>query len=156
MLCEIAMVKKPNDNAVQVWTRLVRASRTVLSGVEAELKAAGFPSLAWYDALLELDRATDAPLRPFELEERLLLAQYNLSRLVDRLAQAGFVEKLACADDGRGHVVGITPKGRALLRKMWPFYRAAIERHVGTQLSNKQLSELVDLLGRLMPAATVS
>ena len=145
------MGTKQTDAAVSAWTRLIRASRTVLSAVEADLKSAGFPPLAWYDALLELDRAKGGPLRPFELEERLLLAQYNLSRLVDRLSQAGYVEKLPCADDRRGHVLSITPQGRALLRKMWPVYRAAIKRHIGSHLGNQQAFELAGLLAKLVP-----
>ena len=147
------MVGSSSNNAVQAWARLVRASRAVQTAVEHDLKAAGFPPLAWYDALLELDRAGDTRLRPFELEQRMLLAQYNLSRLVDRLAAAGYVEKVPCADDGRGHELAITRPGRSLVRKMWPAYRAAIERHVGACLSDRQAKDLVDLLGRLVPDA---
>ncbi len=146
------MARNTNDGAIHAWTRLVRTSQAVMSAVEADLKSAGFPPLAWYDVLLELDRAHDRPLRPFELEAKLLLAQYNLSRLADRLVEAGYVEKRPCAEDGRGHVLRITRQGRALLRKMWPAYRAAVERHVGARLDKRQASDLAKLLGRLLPA----
>ncbi len=63
----------------------MRPQQAVLAAVEADLKAAGFPPLGWYDVLLELSRAADGGLRPFALEQELLLAQYNLSRLLDRL-----------------------------------------------------------------------
>ncbi len=46
--------------------------------VEQDLKKAGFPPLAWYDALLELSRAQH-PLRPVELEKQMLLPQYSTS-----------------------------------------------------------------------------
>jgi hypothetical protein len=62
------MNDKPNETAIRVWARLVKASGMVISAVEADLKAAGLPPLAWYDALLELDRAGDRRLRPFELQ----------------------------------------------------------------------------------------
>jgi DNA-binding MarR family transcriptional regulator len=35
----------------------------------------------------------------------MLLAQYNLSRLLDRIERAGLVERRACEDDGRGQLV---------------------------------------------------
>src|SRR5919199_1172387 len=95
------MDASPSEAAVQAWARLVRVSGSLLDAVEAELKAAGFPPLAWYDALLELDPAPDGRLRPFELERHMLLAQYSTSRLVDRLERAGFVERLQCPADGR-------------------------------------------------------
>jgi hypothetical protein len=45
--------------------------------------------------------------------------------------------------------VAITQGGRNLQKKMWDTYSAAIERHVGAKLSNKDAAQLCDLLGRL-------
>jgi DNA-binding MarR family transcriptional regulator len=141
--------RPPSDAVIRAWTRLIRAQQAALSAVEADLKAAGFPPLGWYDVLLELSRAEGDGLRPFALEERLLLAQYNLSRLLDRLETAGYVERRACAEDGRGQIVAITASGRALVKRMWPTYRAAIARHVGAKLSENEAARLAALLGKL-------
>lgn len=143
----------PYDAAVDAWARLMKAQRIVLTAVEADLKAAGFPPLAWYDALLELSRAENG-LRPFELEREMLLAQYNLSRLVDRLEEAGYVERRPCPEDARGQVVAITDAGRRLRTRMWPVYRAAIAQHVGTRLTESDAAVLARLLGRLTAAGS--
>ena len=50
-----------------------------IEAVEARLKAADLPPLGWYDVLLELEKAGEAGLRPFELQARLLLPQYGVS-----------------------------------------------------------------------------
>jgi DNA-binding MarR family transcriptional regulator len=142
------MARNASEAAVRAWIRLVRAQGAALSRVEADLKAAGFPSLAWYDVLLELSRHDG--LRPFEIEQHLLLAQYNLSRLLDRLSAAGLVERRPCPDDGRGQIVLITPTGRELQKRMWPAYRAAIARHVGEKLSDAEAETLARLLGKLI------
>ena len=139
----------PSDAVIRAWTRLIRAQQAVLSAVEADLKSAGFPPLAWYDVLLELSRSPEDGLRPFALEQELLLAQYNLSRLLDRLEKARYVERRTCPDDGRGQIVAITASGRALVKRMWPLYRAAIARHVGTKLSEDEAARLAALLGKL-------
>src|SRR5687768_665979 len=98
--------RQPDEATVVAWARLIRARYLVVSAVEKDIKSAGYPPLEWYDVLLELSRLPEGSgLRPFELESRLLLAQYNLSRLVDRLQQAGYVEKRSCASDGRGHIL---------------------------------------------------
>ena len=141
----------PSDAVIRAWARLIRAQQSVLAAVEAELKAAGFPQLAWYDVLLELSRAQEG-LRPFALEQELLLAQYNLSRLLDRLEGAGYLERRACPEDGRGQIVAITAAGRALVKRMWPTYRAAIARHLGGKLSEDEASRLATLLGKLTNA----
>lgn len=107
------------------------------------------PPLAWYDVLLEVERSSDTGLRPFELERAMLLEQYNLSRLLTRIEHAGFVERQACDDDGRGLRIIITDQGRALRRKMWPVYALAIESAIGTKLAAADVARLNDILGQI-------
>jgi DNA-binding MarR family transcriptional regulator len=145
-----AMNEKPTESHVRAWARLIRAAQRVLGAVEADLKAAGFPPLAWYDVLLELRRSEEGRLRPLEIESRLLIAQHNVSRLIDRLERAGYVDRAPFENDGRGQVVAITEQGRALLQGMWPVYAAAIQRHVGTRLTEAQAKELAASLSALV------
>ena len=139
----------PSETAIKAWAGLVRAQIMVLRGVEADLKTAGFPPLAWYDVLLELRRA-DEGLRPMELGSRLLLAQHNVSRLIDRIAAKRLVKKRLAPEDGRGQIVEITEAGRDLLRRMWPVYRRAIQRHMGSKLKAGETRRLTVLLKNLM------
>jgi len=142
-------MSKPSDAAILAWARLIRAHAAALGTVETALKSAGLPPLEWYDVLLELER--DGPMRPRDLQPRLLLAQYNLSRLLDRLVRDGLVERAPCADDGRGHLIAVTDKGRTLRRRMWPVYAAAIEDAVGSKLTPAENETLADLLKALLP-----
>jgi DNA-binding MarR family transcriptional regulator len=143
------MSRKPSHETTSAWTRLVRVQQGLLASVESDLKKAGFPPLAWYDALLELSRSQHGALRPVELEKQMLLPQYSTSRLIERLVDAGLAERKVCPVDGRGQFVAITQSGRTMQKKMWEAYSAAIERHVGSKLSNKEAATLCDLLGRL-------
>jgi DNA-binding MarR family transcriptional regulator len=148
-----AMTERPTESHVRAWARLVRAAQRVLGAVEADLKAAGFPPLSWYDVLLELRRSEEGRLRPLEIEGRLLIAQHNVSRLIDRLEGAGYVSRAPCEADGRGQVVVITEQGRALLKEMWPVYEAAIQRHLGTRMSEAQARDLAASLALLIDVA---
>lgn len=141
----------PSEAVIWAWTRLVAVQQRVLAAVEGELQGTGLPPLGWYDVLLELRREGEAGLRPVVLQERLLLAQPNVSRLLDRLARAGLVRRRPCPDDRRGQLVAITPAGRELLARMWPVYRAAIQRHVGDRLAGDEEARLLgELLDRLV------
>lgn len=142
-------VDKPSEDAVVAWARLVRVSQDLIAQVEGELKAAGFPPLSWYDALLELRRAGAGGLRPFQLQSEMLLAQYNISRLVHRLTVAGHIERRPSDDDRRGQVLRITESGRRLLREMWPVYRAAIAKHFSQKLSEREALQLARILAKL-------
>lgn len=141
--------KSPAPEAIKAWGRLMRVSRQLVEKTEDALKAGGLPPLAWYDVLHELAEAGEGGLRPFELIDRVLLAQYNVSRLLARLEADGLVEKLRVSDDGRGQTVRITPAGRETRRCIWAVYGKAISELMGDKLSAKELAMLAGLLGRL-------
>lgn len=141
-----------SDAAVTAWARLVRVSQHVLAAVEHDLKAAGFPPLAWYDALLELRRAGAEGLRPQVLQQHMLLAQYNLSRLLDRMERDGLISRRPCEEDGRGQIVIATDAGLALQERMWPAYRTAIRDHFANRLDTASIEILGRLLGKLNPS----
>lgn len=145
------MTEKPTETDITAWARLVRASTHVLGLIEADLKAAGFPPLSWYDVLLELRRDPEKALRPADIEQRILLAQYNVSRLIDRLEAAGYVNKRKSETDGRSVLVHLTASGEELLERMWPAYSAALERHFARQFEVGEAEKLGRLLARLLP-----
>lgn len=139
-----------HDDATQAaWTALMRTSRRLLEKIEKDLKSAGYPPLSWYDALLELEKAGSRGLRPFELKDRLLLPQYGTSRLLDRMVKAGLVDRLDCEDDGRGHVVRISERGRSVRQAMWPVYAKALSALLGDRLTSDEAEELTRLLSKL-------
>ncbi|WP_338695356.1 MarR family winged helix-turn-helix transcriptional regulator [Bradyrhizobium sp. 26S5] len=143
------MKRKLSSEATAAWIRLMRVPSRVLDCVEQDLKKAGFPPLAWYDALLELSRAPSGELRPVELERQMLIPQYSTSRLIDKLVDEGLAARRECKIDKRGQFVEITEAGRELQRKMWSAYSAAIDKHVGSKLSDADAARLCGLLDRL-------
>lgn len=143
----------PSSSVTRAWVRLMRAQRLILTAIEQDLKTAGLPPLGWYDVLLELTRANDGKLRPYEIEERTLLAQHNLSRLLDRLEKDELVRREAFADDGRGRWVLITNAGRAMQSRMWAVYAVALQKHLGDKLGDARASQLADLLAALSRTA---
>lgn len=88
-------------------------------------------------------------LRPYQLQERMLLAQYNLSRLTERLENAGYIEREDCADDGRGQILKINRAGRKLVKEMWPIYRQAIDARFAGRLDEGEIRGLSNVLMKL-------
>jgi DNA-binding MarR family transcriptional regulator len=145
---------KDDEAAVAAWIALMRAQQGTLLRIERALRTAQLPSLACYDALWELDRAGAAGLRPFEIERQMLLAQSNISRLIDRLEDGGYVERQPCEADGRGQCVTITSAGREMRRRMWPVYARAIRDSVGLRLSPREATTLAAVLRKLVDPPT--
>jgi DNA-binding MarR family transcriptional regulator len=141
--------KQPSDAAVDAWIALMRAQQVTLLTIERAFREAKLPPHAWYDALWELDRAGAGGLRPFEIERRMLIAQSNISRLLDRLEGQGYVARQPCEEDGRGQTIVITPSGRDLRKRMWPVYARAISEAVGHRVSEREAASLASLLTKL-------
>ena len=143
------MSAKASESTVQAWINLVRAEQIVLSRVEDDLKKAGFPSLEWYDVLHELDSSPQGTLSQGCVQGRIMLEQYNLCRLIDRLEREDLVRRQPSPEDGRSNLLVITVKGRDLRRRMWPVYSEAIETHLGSHLAQGEADRLAGLLGKL-------
>jgi DNA-binding MarR family transcriptional regulator len=88
-------------------------------------------------------------MRPVELERQMLIPQYSASRLIDRLVDEGLAARRECKVDKRGQFIEITEAGRELQKKMWNAYSAAIEKHVGSKLTDTDAIRLCALLDRL-------
>jgi DNA-binding MarR family transcriptional regulator len=134
---------------ITAWVRLTRASQSCLEDVEADLKAAGFPPLIWYDVLLELRRTPEGRLRHNEIGGKILLSKSNVTRVVDRLEAKGLVAREDCAEDRRGAFVAITEKGRDLQARIWPVYRESLARRFGERLTEDEAVQLAELLAKL-------
>ena len=147
------MPEEPSDAVVDAWIALNRAQQAALLHIERAFREAQLPPSGWYDVLWELDKAGAAGLRPFEIEHRRLIAQSNVSRLIDRLAEAGYVERLPCKEDARGQRIVITPAGRAMRKRMWPVYARAIAEAVGRRISEREAARLGRVLGKLAEQA---
>lgn len=127
----------------------MRVSGNLLQKVEADLKAADLLPLAWFDVLSEVRRAQPKWLRPIDIQEKMLVKQYNMSRLIERLANEDLVERKSCDCDKRGMYIVLTAKGNAALDDIWPVYKAAIDQHFGDKLSPNEISSLMKILGKL-------
>ena len=116
------------EASLRPWVAFLRAHAAVLRRLEVELEREQGITLADYDALLQLAMA-DGQLRMNELADRLLLTRSGASRLVDRLADDGYVARHKCSTDARGAYAVLTAAGRARLRKAAPTHLRGVEEH---------------------------
>jgi DNA-binding MarR family transcriptional regulator len=140
----------PSEITVQTWIWLVRAYGAAISDIEQALIDKGLPPLSWYDVLLELERAEDTGMRQFELEQALLLKQYSVSRLVERIGKEGYLRREPCISDGRGKRLMLTGSGKELRQRMWLIYGPKMQEVVGQKLTQNQCTELGGLLEKLV------
>lgn len=136
------------DKGIAAWSELLSTHALALGTIEATLKAAGQPPLAWYDVLLELERA-GGDLRIGDLAERLVIERYNMTRLLDRMAAEGLVERVPDARDRRSARAVLSPSGRTQRAAMWPHYRSAIAAAFADALSAEDAAALTAILRKV-------
>src|SRR2546421_4959153 len=100
----------------QAWVSLLRAHAVTTRALSAELVAEHGLTINDFEALLRLARADDRRLRRVDLAAELLLTASGVTRLLDGLERAGFVERATCASDRRVVYAVLTEAGRAKLR----------------------------------------
>lgn len=138
-----------SEAGIRAWSHFLGAQALALHAIEERLKAAGQPPMAWYDVLLELERA-GGKLRQGELAAALVVERYNVTRLLDRLEAAGLVQREQVASDRRGTMAVLTEAGRARRQEAWPHYRAAVLEVFAGALSATEAEALTDVLKKLI------
>lgn len=133
---------------VTAWESLFRAQVTVMRALAAEFPSE-IISLNEYDVLFNIIRSPERRLRLKDLNRHVLITQPSISRLVDRLAARGLLEKTDDPSDGRGTLVSVTGEGFDLFRRVAITHMGAIERHMGSALDREELLELTALCDRL-------
>jgi len=128
-----------------MMTAYTRISRKLAIEMENENEL----PLEWYPVLLMLSQAELESLRPSELAEQLGMSRSATTRLIDRLENAGLVERRACPSDRRGTFVALTPTGEQGFIAAGRTHLRGIDEHVGTHLTDTELDHLKTLLTKL-------
>jgi DNA-binding MarR family transcriptional regulator len=137
------MATNLKPEGMRAWRAFLDAQASILRQLEAELVAEEGMTLAEYDVLFQLAVAGERRLRMTELSERVRLSRSGLTRLVDRLVDAGLLTRGHCESDRRGTFAVLTPAGVDRVR-----------RHFVERLSPIQLgavAEALEPLGEDMP-----
>jgi len=108
---------------------------------------AGIP-LRWYDALVHLEETPDG-LRMNELAERILYSKSGFTRVVDRLEEAGLVQRVRPENNRRSILVVLTDQGRTTMEQARRHHRHAIEQHFSQHLSDSDIKALTHALEKL-------
>jgi DNA-binding MarR family transcriptional regulator len=135
-----------DEDEMRAWRSLLSAHRRLLHLLDAALQATQAMSVTDYGVLVELSEAEGGALRMSELAERTLLSPSGLTRRLDVLVEAGWVERARCPTDRRGAFAVITRAGRARLAQAAPDHVDQVRRHFIERLSREQLTALTDAL----------
>lgn len=138
-----------DDERISEYGRLVEAQRHLHRIFDRSLRTKVGISSTLYEALLRLGRAPDHRLSISELGGSLLLSSGGATRLVDRMAERGFVERVPDSSDRRVSWVSLTADGLAALVDATRVHLADLDEHYVSRLEPAEREALTNLLRRL-------
>jgi DNA-binding MarR family transcriptional regulator len=143
------VLTQQQDSALNSWVRLIRGHASVTRAISAQLVAEHGLTINDYEALLHLAKAEGGRMRRVDLAEQLILTASGVTRLLDGLETAGFVERASCASDRRVTYAVLTETGRAKLRQASKSHIADVRSFFEERYTTDELEQLARLLGRL-------
>lgn len=123
---------------------VVRTSAELMDRFELFLRPYGITSTQ-YNVLRILRGAEPEGLCRNELRDRMLTRMPDVTRLLDRMEEAGLVERTRDTEDRRMVTSRITKKALEILTALDPLV-AENEKHFFSGISREQIQTLVDVL----------
>ncbi len=145
----MSQVLSEQSNAVLSFVSLLRAHAHATRQLNAQLTADHGLTISDYEVLLRLSRAPDRRMRRVDLAGQVLLTASGITRLLDGLERAGYVERAACDSDRRVVYAVLTDAGAEKLREASASHVAQIEEYFTSRYDDAELAELAELLARV-------
>jgi DNA-binding MarR family transcriptional regulator len=128
---------------------LLRAHAALVRELSSELEAEHGLTINDYEVLLRLARAPDRRMRRVDLAEQVLLTASGITRLLEGLERAGYVDRAACKEDARVKYALLTDAGLVKLRDAAKTHVAGIERLFLDRFDEQERVQLSDFLRRI-------
>ena len=141
-------VSSPGRDQLAAWRTFLTCAYALIDILDAELRAECDLSLRWYDVLVQLEEA-EHPVRMNELASRILASKSGLTRVIDRMEEAGLVRRERPEGDRRAIEVVLTEHGRAALQAARVTHRRGINEHFAQHLDERAVAALARELAKV-------
>ncbi|MFF4905188.1 MarR family winged helix-turn-helix transcriptional regulator [Streptomyces sp. NPDC001260] len=129
----------------RAWLAYVDFSTLLADHLNRQLRRDAGVTHADYSLLVHLSSASDGALGMSDLAQRLKITRSRLTHAVDRLREAGLVDRREDPADGRGQLAVLTGEGRALLERAAPGHVEAVRQAVFDALTPEQVRQFAEI-----------
>jgi MarR family transcriptional regulator, 2-MHQ and catechol-resistance regulon repressor len=141
-----------DDDRIRLMGLIVRTHRRLTDSLGRELEQnVGIP-LVFFDVLINVGGAPNRRLTMSRLSSDVALTTGGVTRLVDRMVEAGLVARENCPSDRRSIYVVLTPEGQAVLERAIAAHIDGIDRHLVAHLGAGDRAALEVALVKVLEA----
>jgi DNA-binding MarR family transcriptional regulator len=138
-----------SDQQQRVWRSFLQLTGALNERLDRDLRRDVQMPMAYYLVLAMLSEAPGRSLRMSELAGAVWSSPSRMSHAVDRLEEAGWVERRRATGDRRGQVATLTAAGYRQLLDAAPSHAASVRRIMFDSLT----PELLDAFGEICSRA---
>ena len=130
-----------NDVEMKAWRGFVTTSPDLMNAIERDLGVFGLDA-GDYQLLAMLSEAPDHRLKMCDLADTLRLSRSGLTRRMDGVVKAKYVERIQDKDDRRVSFAHLTTKGYEFLKKIAPLHLKDVRSRMIDLLNESEIKAL--------------
>ena len=130
-----------SDAEMKAWRGFVTTSPDLMNAIERDLGVFGLDA-GDYQLLAMLSEATDHRLKMCDLADTLRLSRSGLTRRMDGVVKAKYVERIQDKDDRRVSFAHLTTKGYEFLKKIAPLHLKDVRSRMIDLLNESEIKAL--------------
>ena len=139
---------EPPQTATKVAFSLLRVASLLSDEIDKELQEASGIGLSEALVILQIIFA-GGRLRMADLADTLVVTRGGVTKIVDRLVDAGHLERVPSEDDRRVVFAAVTPSALELIHRYQPVFEGVAERRLAGLLESAELEQMHQMMDRL-------
>jgi DNA-binding MarR family transcriptional regulator len=134
----------------RVWRRWMTLNAQLSATLQRELQDDAGLSMQDYEVLVHLTDNPEGRKRVTDLARLMQWERSRVSHHVTRMEGRHLVQRVECAEDGRGAFVVITPQGRTAIEQAAPGHVNTVRRLVFDALSRDELDAFATIIEKAL------
>lgn len=144
-----------SDTRITEFGLLVEAARRLIRIAEKSLRESHDLTWVEFEAMVRMGRSPERQISMSDLANQMVLTSGGITRLVDRLAANGYVERVACPSDRRVQWAHLTAAGVDAVACALQTHLADLEDHFFAAMTPEERATVIPVLDRLRTACPV-
>lgn len=132
---------------LRLWLQMLKTTRFIENELREELRLGFQSTLPRFDVMAMLDRTREG-LRMSQLSKQLMVSNGNVTGIIDRLVQEGYVMRVQVKGDKRATLVRLTPKGIDKFAEMAAEHESWINEHL-KEIDETEIGHFIDILSKV-------
>lgn len=143
------MAPQISPEEFRAYAALIASSTLLQRAVERNLREQAELTQVQFEILMNLSNAGHSGIRMAQLADALIVSRSGLSYQVAQLESRGWITRERSADDERGVVARITPKGERMRKRVFAGHTAIVRSAFLDVVEPGELSTLTAALERV-------